>query len=165
MALHDNILIAGGLDKDGKMCGVWAFDGTSWAQLCGPFATSLRSATLVSFVSFTLNAALIPHEYPTMLLFGGRGLDGKIDNTVYRSRNYGITWEKAPLNTQLSAGMTIGYGADAFVYDAELGRAIRPIESWECPFMYIFGGHSEQGNTYNKMWCGTINRLKEKPIQ
>ena len=84
---------------------------------------------------------------------------------MYRSRNYGISWEKAPLNTQLPSGMTIGYGADAFVFDAVLGRAVRPIESWDCPFIYIFGGRSEMGNTYNKMWCGTINRLKEKPIQ
>lgn len=183
MALNEQLVIVGGVDAGGEDCGAWGFDGNSWAQLSGSFGGASMQPTLVSFYTFTINSALIPTEYPTMLAFGGRNADGTIDRTVYRSLDYGITWVKAPQEQQLPEDISLGYGAQAYVYDAILGpaaqsqklwmpilayapsRAIRPIEEWTCPFIFVFGGHDASGATYNSIWRATLNRLTFKPIQ
>lgn len=43
--------------------------------------------------------------------------------------------------------------------------ATKPITSWECPFIYIFGGQAENGQTFNTVWRGAINRMTFKPLQ
>jgi hypothetical protein len=44
-------------------------------------------------------------------------------------------------------------------------RATTPITSWDCPYIYLFGGESENGTLYNTVWRGVINRLTFKPLQ
>lgn len=44
-------------------------------------------------------------------------------------------------------------------------RATKPITEWECPFIYLFGGHNIDGTTRNIVIRATFNRLLYKPIQ
>lgn len=174
------LLIVGGVDSDGNPCGAWSYDGNGWVRLSAPFAAAYRQMNLISFVSFTVNNALIPREWPTMYAFGGRNVDGHIERTVYRSTDYGMTWKEAPSMQQIPETITLGFGAQAFVYNRTLlpsrsadtwepiaprSRATRPIESWECPYIYVFGGYNESVATYNTIWRATLNRLTFKPMQ
>lgn len=44
-------------------------------------------------------------------------------------------------------------------------RASQPIEQWDVPYIYIFGGISPQGSTYNTIYRGAITALTLKPLQ
>lgn len=44
-------------------------------------------------------------------------------------------------------------------------RSTTPVTSWDCPYIYLFGGVDENGATYNTVWRGVVNRLTYKPLQ
>jgi hypothetical protein len=44
-------------------------------------------------------------------------------------------------------------------------RATTPITSWDCPYIYMFGGYDANGTLYDTLWRGVINRLTFKPLQ
>lgn len=44
-------------------------------------------------------------------------------------------------------------------------RASTAITSWECPYIYVFGGENAQGETYDTVWRAVVNRLTFKPLQ
>ena len=44
-------------------------------------------------------------------------------------------------------------------------RAVAPVTSWECPFIYLYGGVDDAGTLYPTVWRGTINQLTFKPIE
>ena len=168
LAEGEQMLVVGGVDAEGKTVpNAWAFDGNSWARVSRYDLTwAAREMTLVSFVSYSVGASLIPHEYPTMLAFGGRNEKGEISQKVYMSRDYGMSWNLAPENLQLPDYVVPVYGAQAVVLPATLhARATRPIEEWECPFIYVFGGRAATGNLSNTLWRATLNRLLFKPLQ
>ena len=72
---------------------------------------------------------------------------------------------------QLPEALGAFSNAQAYVmtstYTARLARPriIKPIESWECPFVYLFGGVNASGELNNCIWRGVINRLTFKPIE
>lgn len=39
-----------------------------------------------------------------------------------------------------------------------------PVTEWNCPYIYLFGGIGDQGQTHNTLWRAVINRLTFKPI-
>lgn len=43
-------------------------------------------------------------------------------------------------------------------------RATQPVQEWECPYIYVFGGVNATGTLSNNVWRGVINRLTFKPI-
>lgn len=43
-------------------------------------------------------------------------------------------------------------------------RAIKPVTSWECPYIYLIGGVNEYGELNNNIWRGVINRFTFKPL-
>ncbi len=168
LAEGEQMLVVGGVDAEGNTAAnAWAFDGSSWARVSRyRLSWAARQMTLVSFVSYSVGASLIPHEYPTMLAFGGRNDKGELSQTVYMSRDYGMNWSEAPENLQLPDFLVPVYGAQAVVLPATLhARATRPIEEWECPFIYVFGGKAATGNLSNTLWRATLNRLLFKPLQ
>lgn len=44
-------------------------------------------------------------------------------------------------------------------------RASEAITSWECPFVYVFGGYDKNDMLCNTVWRAVINRFMFKPIQ
>ena len=37
--------------------------------------------------------------------------------------------------------------------------------SWQCPYIYLFGGVAQNGYLLNNIWRGVINRLTFTPIE
>ena len=69
--------------------------------------------------------------------------------------------------------MTKFYGAQAFVQSETLTatganylprRVKAAIDSWECPYIYLFGGYNAQGYLLPYMWRGVYNRLANYPL-
>lgn len=44
-------------------------------------------------------------------------------------------------------------------------RATQPITQWECPFLYMFGGHEADGRLQNAVWRGVVNHFTFRPLQ
>jgi hypothetical protein len=48
---------------------------------------------------------------------------------------------------------------------AAMPRRIQsPVISWECPYIYLFGGYNDQGALLPYMWRGVYNRLYFYPV-
>lgn len=43
--------------------------------------------------------------------------------------------------------------------------ASAPIDEWDCPYIYLFGGKGAAGQTYNTLYRGVIEWFKFKPLQ
>lgn len=51
------------------------------------------------------------------------------------------------------------------IYEAApQSRVTTAITSWECPYIYLFGGTDRYGNLHNNIWRGVVNRLSFKPL-
>lgn len=70
-------------------------------------------------------------------------------------------WQPLPIFGRIPGGVDLEMpyikGIDAF--------ATRPVTTWECPFIYTFGGKNLEGELNNVVWRATLNRLVFKPIQ
>lgn len=69
-------------------------------------------------------------------------------------------WKSIPTR-ELPAWWTINDLADI----QAASRAVSPITSWDCPYIYIFGGENFSHEARNQVWRGVINRLTFKPLQ
>ena len=64
------------------------------------------------------------------------------------------------------------YGAQAFVNFETISAAAQgaprrvktPVTSWECPFIYLFGGYGSNGLPLNSVWEGVLSGLTFKPV-
>ena len=87
------------------------------------------------------------------------------------SNDYGYNWKKANEALQLPAEIGAFYNAQAYVMTSTFTASIiqpqivKPTESWDCPYIYLFGGINSNGTLNNSVWRGTINRLTFKPIE
>lgn len=136
----------------------------------------------------------VPTEMPALLAFGGRDANGSINPLVIYSIDWGLSWHKAPSLLQMPQSLPKVWGASAFVYSTtmsdadsragdwtkvshrglypqcswlhELGasRVSKPITEWECPAIYMLGGHNYFGETQTAMWRGVIMRYTFKPL-
>ena len=43
--------------------------------------------------------------------------------------------------------------------------ASKPIDEWDCPYIYLFGGKDSHGQTYNTLYRGVIEWFRFKPLQ
>lgn len=171
------LLTVGGYDKDGKAINTtWGYDGREWACLSAqPLPKALGNMCLVPFFTFQVNSLWTVTDYACLLAFGGNN-DSEINRTVYMSTDYGLTWAEAPASVQFPEEIPAMISSQAYVFTSTIhapkaarwravgGRATEPVTQWDCPYIYIFGGESQDGVTYNTIWRGTINRLSFKPI-
>lgn len=176
MASTPQLMIVGGRKADGSLSAdTWGYDGTSWAKISKkPLPDGLEGMTTVPYYTFSVAGNLTATQVSTILAFGGRKADGTLSKTVYASYDYGYNWTKAPDKLQLPDNMPAAYDAQAFVLSTRLSASVtvpsmsrisRPSESWECPYIYLFGGLNAGGRTYNTVWRGVINRMSFKPIE
>ena len=47
---------------------------------------------------------------------------------------------------------------------APLSRVTTPIDEWECPYIYLFGGADANGNQLTTIWRGVIARYTFRPL-
>ena len=143
----------------------WGFDGERWGEISRVGIPGVKGATLVSYYYTYLDENnLRSYQYPALLAMGGalRGVN-KMNEKVYISSDNGITWAEASETLQLPDYIEDFTNAQALVFNSTLtdarsseltgwidmpvtklpaslryrSRAIEPITSWECPYIYL----------------------------
>lgn len=161
----------------------WAFDGREWIQLSEGGIPALEGASLIQYYNYRKSAAgTVMDEYKVWMLLGGRTSDGTFNRTVYVSYDNGVNWTTGSASLQLPDEIPAMVNCDGIVIDSELSSNLsdlwkkqnRPakikyeldgdIISWECPYIYLFGGYAPDGTLYNTVWRGVLTRLTFTPI-
>ena len=155
----------------------------------------LKNVTVVPFFTFVTNSAYVATEYSVLLAFGGNdgttnNADVYISNdygmtwakgesliqlpdyispmhsaqayvydSVLGSRSADGLWTSLPLSYRIPASARLEYMPFAG------SRATEPITTWNCPFIYVFGGVDNTGALSQTIWRATLNCLTFKPIQ
>lgn len=177
------MVIAGGRTASGELSrDAWTFDGTNWIKVTGlrQLPKGLEGATLVAYTTFEENNAWDADRYPSLLLFGGRDVEGVPQKKVYVSRDYGMSWGEASELLQLPdyfpacsfmSGLVFNHLTTANDSDASMlrafatcSRATEPVREWEVPYIYLTGGTCADGTLNAYIWRGVINRLSFKPL-
>ena len=75
-----------------------------------------------------------------------------------------LSWRSMP-----SPEMPVWFNATAAfamvgTRSATAGNGITHVTEWDIPYIYMFGGQDEAGNTRNTVWRGVLNRLTYKPV-
>lgn len=185
-------VITGGVTSQGEVSGaVWAYDGTDWACLNNSALPSLRGSVLVPYHTFRrLGSSWTFVDYSTIFLFGGMKEDGTLNTDTYISYDNGINWTKAPTLLQLPSHIPAFWQADNTIATKPM-QSVLPADapawkrlparslpgwyrvdasvdngviSWDCPYIYLYGGLDAQGTLHNSVWRGVINRLTFVPI-
>lgn len=187
-------IIVGGVRYDGKVIGdTWAYDGERWMKINQDEVLPCRQEmTLVPYFAYKTNEKNWKVTKNTVLLaMFGKNQAGECVKDVYMSFDQGIHWASAGTQMQMPLYITERCNAQAFVrshvisrasvagwnaapaielprgyvIDSDFNsRAVADITEWECPYIYLFGGESTDGITYNAIWRGVINRLTFKPL-
>jgi hypothetical protein len=172
-------IIVGGVDRNGTVLNdVWGYDGTSWGKINNihtKVLPALADATLFSYYTYKPASGVRRYnKQPTWYLMGGRLADGTLNGKIYMSTTQGITWTVGDSTISQPAYMTRFYGAQAFVCDETLTaqgangaprRISQYVTSWECPFIFLFGGYNDQGALLPYVWRGVYNRLTNYPVE
>lgn len=189
------IMTFGGRNKAGEYIGsTWAFDGRSWAKLNGNLPAGEGYAIAKYTVVETDTVTWKSNRNEVILAIGGNQYDVKngmvASREVYISRDYGMNWRKAYDDLQLPRYIPALYSADMLVFDTTYGvdtpnplkapgwmempvelpriagsRAIKPITSWDCPYLYLIGGMNSEGTLQPTIWRGAVNSLRFRPLQ
>lgn len=184
------VFVLGGCDASGKFNGdTWAYDGSQWSKVSANSISSVRDVTMFPYFSIKVSQDWKVTKKSALIAFGGRLENGLISRPTYFSSDLGVNWSKAGELMQLPQNVPSLTGAQALVFEQTLSsRAasawsplelpsipgwlsvesnpeISPITSWDCPYIYLFGGVDEYGRLNTKVWRGVINRLSFKPLQ
>lgn len=164
------IVIAGGKTAAGAFTGAtWAFDGKKWAKVANRLPAGTGYSMAKYLVAHTDTTSWRVEQREVLLAFGGNGLQPTPD--VWVSPDMGVNWHKGSSLLQLPEYMPFTTGASLLVFEKRLDAtvttplAVTPITSWECPYLYLFGGYDAIGNLRSTYWSGVVNHLKVKPIQ
>lgn len=169
-------MLMGGVKGDGTLSNdVWGYDGETWGKISlgGSWSLpKLAGAVLIPYYTYDVNVKTQAAEkYVTWIVMGGTLSDGTINKTTYTSRDQCLRWVKAGTSMQQPSYMPAFTGAQAFIETITISgsskapmRIVKPVTSWECPFIYIVGGTDNAGAVYNNIWKGVINRLMYRPI-
>ncbi len=178
-SLSQQAMIVGGVDRYGRVLNdVWGYDGTTWGKINNihtKVLPALADATLFTYYTYKSTSGVRRFiQQPTWYLMGGRLSDGTLNDKIYMSTTQGITWTVGDSTIAQPASMTRFYGAQAFVYEETLTpsgangaprRVSQPVISWECPYIYLFGGYNDQGELLPYLWRGVYNRLTNYPVE
>ena len=171
-------IIVGGIDAKGHLLSnVWGYDGSTWGRINNSHTSALPAlsdATLFSYYTFkSLSGVRRYARQSTWYLMGGKLADGSLNDKIYLSNTQGITWTVGDSTLCQASFMPRFYGAQAMVNQETLtlgGAANAPrrvkslITSWECPYIYLFGGYNDRGELLPSVWRGVYNRLTNTPV-
>lgn len=173
----------GGVKQDGTLSNAtWAFDGYNWIKLAEGGVPQLRGASLIPYYGFRFTqSSWSQTEYPVWMVIGGTLPDGTLNRTVYISYDNGVNWGEGSEALQLPEEMPEMTSCDNVVSNhrrnANLSDAWKKstksghdieidgdIISWDCPYIYLFGGFDPDGVLYNSIWRGIVARLQFTPV-
>ena len=182
-------LIACGEDGDGNLTNnVWAYDGETWAIINDDSLPALENPMMARYIVYRDTPYIFTKRaFDVWLLFGGTTSYGKMNRKVYMSYNNGVNWQLAPDLMQFPEIIPSLNGADVIVegYDlsADLSEQWTPAKStkstpwtrtsytidgyeitWVCPYLYIFGGYTENMSLSTEIWRGVLARLEFTPV-
>jgi len=165
-------MLVGGIDSEGKVIAdVWGYDGSRWGKINNnnSILPALSDATLFPYYTYkALSGVRRYSKQETWYVMGGRLADGKLNDKIYLSDTQGITWTKGDSTMAQPAFMPKFYGAQAFVSSETLTagprRVSTAVTTWDCPFIYLFGGYNEQGSLLPYVWRGVYNRMTNYPV-
>lgn len=170
-AAAPQVMIAGGRTESGSLTGeTWAFDGTAWASIGSGLPAAEGYAVASTSICETDTVTWRVKTSQVLLAIGGRTSAG-VSRDVYLSRDYGLNWQKAADLLQLPPYIPGLFSADLIVFDSTftpsgvLPKAVKPIEQWEVPVLYLFGGRDSRGALLPHYWRGAVNHLTFKPLQ
>lgn len=188
------VITMGGHGADGSLLnGTWAFDGLDWAKLSDRLPAGEGYAVADYMVSETDTITWRVKKSQVILAIGGRTKDATSTREVYISRDYGMNWSKAYDELQLPKYIPALAYADLVVFDklfsedgpdgaparrsgwmempvelplfgAPESRAVKPITSWDCPYLYLCGG-LRADDLQPTIWRGVINQFTMRPLQ
>ena len=183
------VIFTGGIDANGNVSNAtWAFDGTVWTTISEHPTEPIYGATLLNYKAFRSKGKPFSEtELDVWLLYGGCLEGGNFNNELFISLNNGITWTKASEFMQLPEEFPLLFGADGLVLSSTLeadladnwtriasknpGRWMKisyEIEGeniyWDCPYIYIIGGHLPDGSLSDAMWRAVLARLTFTPL-
>lgn len=178
-------IIAGGVKDDNSFSSaIWAFDGSNWAEINMSSLPELKKPMLARYVVYKDTPQPFKYrEFDAWLLFGGVDEYGYFNREVYISLDNGIKWSLAPEGIQLPDIIPSLEDSDvivdAYTLSADLNDFWKAVNSystrssytidgteitWQCPYLYIFGGYSIYGSLSTNIWRGVLNRLTFTPI-
>jgi len=171
-------IIVGGLDSDGKALNtVWGYDGNNWGKINNSHSTSLPAitdATLFPYYTYRPQAGVRRYaRQQSWYIMGGKLADGTLNSKIYLSSTQGVTWTVAGAALGQPTYMPAFYGAQAFVNHetmtaASTSNAPRHIKSfdgsWDCPFIYLYGGYNDRGALLPNVWRGVYIRMTNYPV-
>jgi hypothetical protein len=173
----------------------WGFDGYTWAKISQTSCPALEGMTMFPYFTFRTNTDnWAVSEFTTWIALGGINADKEAQKTVYISLDQGMNWKEADDLLQLPDYVPAMYGSQTLIFSTTMtesarsslspwsyyaskelprywtittnsSRATTPITSWDCPYIYMFGGYDANGTLYDTLWRGVINRLTFKPLQ
>lgn len=175
----------GGITSGGSLsASTWAFDGSEWIQLGEGGIPALEGASIIPYYHYRPSAdgnSMI--EYNVWMIIGGRQGNGSFNRDVYISYDNGVNWTLGTSSMQLpeifpqldycdnivvnidkSANLSSGWKS-LVKNQRKLNYWVTgDIITWECPYIYLFGGYLPSGKLYNNIWRGVLGRLTFMPV-
>lgn len=184
-SLQPTAIMMGGVKSDNTLSSsVWGFDGSRWAEINMTALPALKNPMMARYTVF--KKTLLPFEYrefDVWLLLGGMDENGDFNRVVYVTYDNGVNWVVASSGLQLpeeipsleDADLVLAkYPLSADLSDAWSSVSTRATRSsytlegteitWDCPYLYIFGGYTIDGSLSTNIWRGVLNRLTFTPI-
>lgn len=173
----------GGMLRNGTLsASTWGYDGESWAVL-SETTPALEGAALVHYTMYRNTSSSKIKDYDAWLIFGGILADGSFNRTMFMSYDNGVTWHSANASMNLPQQLPSLSAIDAFTADLTLDadlaeswqkvlrtqtRASYDIDgtviSWQCPYIFLYGGKLSDGSLSSELWRGVLMRLNFTPI-
>lgn len=192
-SVKPQVMTIGGRKMDGSLSGAtWAFDGESWAKVGNGIPAAEGYSLFPYKISATDTVAWKVTETDVLMALGGRTAKG-LNRNLYISYDMGMTWQLGSSLVQLPKYMPAVTDADVHVctttlkeaqeakaqsewngtsvaavpscYAVSQSRAVSAIESWECPFIYLFGGIKDDWYLQTTVWRGVINHFSFRPLE
>lgn len=183
-------LIYGGKDASGvPVSDVWAFDGSSWAQISNGGLPALDGAVVLPYFTYRrTDKSWVFTEYSVLMMLGGRDAQGNLNRSMYVSFDNGVNWSKASDMMQMPEYIPGMYGLDAVTASTRMSGNFEPRGwtvtdtpdlpswykvdyntngyevDWMCPYIYLYGGRDSEGKLYDSVWRGVIRRLTFMPL-
>ena len=169
-------MIVGGIDSNGDFKqDTWGYDGSRWGKINNIHSDvmpALADASLFSYYTYkTLPGVRRYARQTTWYVMGGRKADGTLNSDIYLSNSQGITWFEADSMMVQPDFMPKFYGAQVFVADETMNVPKRMprqvaslVTSWQCPYIYLYGGYDADGALLPNVWRGVYNRLTNAPV-